>query len=226
MKVIIVHVPRTAGTTLNRILRAVGINGTADSKELPNVREALKTRKFSQPYRYSKDKLTKDKLIYGHFPLNKYYPLLKDTHKFVTFVRDPVERVVSHYQWLKYRGPDHGCIADHETRSLLIRDKLSLRAFSMRIPNPSTLLLGDDLSIFDFVGITEHFDDSLLRLSKTFDIELPEEWRNWNVKGIDYKASNLIVSDSDRKKIRNHQHLDYKQYYEALNIHEHEMRKE
>lgn len=221
MKFVIVHVPRTAGTTLNRILKRQGFPGNADNKELPNVRQALKTRKFNQEWRKTKN--TKRKLIYGHFPLDKYYPLLKDTHKFVTFVRDPVDRVISHYQWLKHRGPSHSCIIDHETRSLLIRDKLSLTGFSMRVSNPSTLLLGDDLSIFDFVGITEYFEDSLLRFSKTFDIKVPKEYKNWNVKGIDYKANELVVSDKEKKKIRDHQHLDYKQYYKVLKIYEDEL---
>jgi hypothetical protein len=96
--------------------------------------------------------------IHGHFVASKYDRLFPSA-RLVTWLRDPVERVASHYHfWLRHPN------LKHPICKRLIAEKLSLAEFAevegMRNVH-SRLLGGKDLADFDFVGITEEYDRSL-----------------------------------------------------------------
>jgi hypothetical protein len=218
-KFVFIHVPRTAGTTFKKMLRDLGYKSKGDNAELHNLRMVVnKGAKKIQPFTYTKDieTLRNKKLIQGHTLLAKYYPLLKDTHKFITWLRDPVERTISQYDWWRWRGPRGGDIGGH-LRIVASEKRISVVQLSERMRNIFTLMLGNDLSVFDFIGIQEHFDDSLQRFADTFGFEIPE-YEDWNVKGKNYKPKKPIkVTEAMRKRMMSHHKKDYKLYNEALN---------
>lgn len=220
LKFVFIHVPRTAGTTFKKMLRDLDYRAKGDNNELNNLRSVInRGAERLQPFTYAHDveALKKAKLIQGHTPLMKYYPLLKDTHKFITWMRDPVERTISQYDWWRHRGPRGGDIGGH-IRIATSQKRMTVMQLSEKMRNVFTLMLGDDLSVFDFIGIQEHFDDSLQRFADTFGFEIPE-YIDWNVKGKNYKPKKPTKLNAVQlqKMMKNHG-KDYKLYKQALKI--------
>ncbi|NQX90231.1 MAG: hypothetical protein HRT77_16395, partial [Halioglobus sp.] len=120
--------------------------------------------------------------IHGHFLPLKYL-LLADARPtvFITWMRDPIERLVSHYHyWYAVYDPD-----STDTRPLhrrVVEEQWSLEQFCLSDAMRnlySQLLWGFPLERFDFIGITEHYADDLSAFSQAFlGRELPARVRN------------------------------------------------
>jgi len=108
----------------------------------------------------------KTTVIYGHFFMERYFNI--PGANFICWVRNPVERVISHYYyWLK--GPD----PDQPACNQLIKKGLSIVDFARLIPNMFTkrfypLKVND----FSFVGLFEDYNDSLKLF---YDMFAPEK---------------------------------------------------
>jgi hypothetical protein len=217
LKFVFIHIPRTAGTTFKKMLRSVGVRGKGDNKELKNLREMFTGKKRLSPFRYPFElEVYKEnkKLIQGHTPLAKYYPMLKDSHKFITWVRDPVERMISQWEWWVsrgYRGGDIGGV----WRKQVCDGRLSVVDLCRKMPNTYRVMLGKDLSVFDWIGVQEDFTGSLEKFADVFGITIPE-YDSWNVKGKNYKVKRrALVNDDVKEQMRKLLKSDYKVYYEA-----------
>lgn len=108
--------------------------------------------------------------IHGHIPGNAYQDIFPQ-HQAITFVRNPVQRVVSNYYHFLHH-PDER----HPASLRLHAEHLTLREFagieSMR--NKATrYVAGRRPEDFDFVGITERFEESLLLFTEVFQIKRP-----------------------------------------------------
>ena len=150
-----VHVPKCAGTSFRQILYAVyGARiwfnyGTVFSQE--------QARPDLVPPRTS--------VIHGHFLADAFDRLFSE-RKLLTWVRHPVERVVSNYQHF-LRAPD---MRDDCCRAIYER-KLGLRGFAdldwMR--NMATRYLANKpVEDFEFIGITDCFEQSIEHFYRTF----------------------------------------------------------
>lgn len=87
------HIPKTAGTTFNRFLEA-----HFDSNDV------CPAHLWRELITLPKEEVSRRRLIWGHFYsfLYKYVP---DPFRYVVFLRDPIERALSHYgHILKYTG--------------------------------------------------------------------------------------------------------------------------
>lgn len=216
-KFVFIHVPRTAGTTFKKMLRSVGVRGKGDNKELKNLREMFTGKKKLGPFRYPFElEVYKEnkKLIQGHTPLAKWYPMLADTHKFITWVRDPVERMISQWEWWVARGPG-GADIGGIWRQKVCSGRLTVLELCKKMPNTYRIMLGKDLSVFDWIGIQEDFNGSLETFSDVFGITIPE-YEDWNVKGKNYKIKRrALVNDDIRAEMTKILKSDYDVYYEA-----------
>ena len=108
--------------------------------------------------------------IHGHF-LGDAFDSVVPRPRFMTWVRHPVDRVVSNY----YHGLRSPYLRDDCCRRLH-EEKLSLRAFAELdwMQNLATrYLAGKAIETFDFVGIAERFDESLLLLGRAFGWATP-----------------------------------------------------
>jgi hypothetical protein len=130
--------------------------------------------------------------ILGHFRMNKYEEL---GWPFVTFVRDPIERVISQYFYHK------GLLGN-----------IPLREFVKLFPNHMAYMIGKDLSKLEFVGITEKYEESVARFKKQFEIKKPSK----PTKRRRVNKRKKKVSEEDRRFIAKYNQTDIKLYKKAL----------
>ena len=169
-EIISLHIPKTAGTSFRNILKNVYgddqvVRFDINEKGIVRINESL----------YNKTSLPNVKVIHGHFVYNDLIQFfdLPQKHKLITWVRDPVTRVVSNFYYLESRLKE---LLDEENNNLNIIHKLqkTLIEYSRSEINrnrQAKFLTGIPLEKFDFIGIHEHFNTEVNRLSKIL---------NWN----------------------------------------------
>ncbi|UZP67511.1 sulfotransferase family 2 domain-containing protein [Desulfovibrio mangrovi] len=172
------HLPRTAGTTLNAILR-----DSFGREEILSVYSEQEYREFRE---IEAARLDGIRLIQGHLFLEEYDPpriYSRDVSVF-TFLREPVSRLVSEYLFLKSWPENHmysylnenkvsfrEYLASVEPR-LVFRGKNFMTRFYTGLHFDVNVFPAEALEVakhnlehvFGFVGIQERFDESLLLL--------------------------------------------------------------
>ena len=154
--IVSVHIPKTAGSSFRAMLEAA--YGDRLSKDYRRYRNRFAEdpgarEKISSPY----------SAIHGHFAASKYLDLCPDAF-FVTWLRHPVARLVSSYKGSLRSQPN----ADYPVR-MKVLEGLSFAEFAeideVRGEVLNGYLKGFDMNRFDFVGITERFDEDAAYLS-------------------------------------------------------------
>lgn len=175
---IFLHLPKTAGTTLNGILARQYAGQTAyaiKSDRLEANIESFKTQAADARHRI--------RLLLGHqaFGLHGY---LAPGARYITVIREPVARVISHYHYVRsHRHPKFIEAIESERLDL---HKYVTSTISGELENGQTRWIAgilDDRELtsadydraianieahFDWVGVTERFDESLVDLAFKF----------------------------------------------------------
>jgi hypothetical protein len=99
-KIIFLHLPKTGGLTLYDILERQYKKGEVYTIKIKNKRPAL--QEFINLPDIEK---TKIKVLRGHMPFG-YHQFLQEEAKYITVLRNPVDRVISHYYYI-LEHPDH-----------------------------------------------------------------------------------------------------------------------
>jgi len=196
-----VHVPKCAGTSFRQVLSA--LFGAQVWYNYGTI--------FTQEQARSELVPPGARVIHGHFFADAFDRVIPD-HRLITWVRHPVERVVSNYQHF-LRSPDmrdECCRALHEQR-------LDLRGFAdldwMR--NLTTRYLANKpVEDFEFIGITEDFEGSIRRFCKTFGYVRPRKLPHENVNR-GRTAELYDVSPGDRAFILDRNRADLDWYHRA-----------
>ncbi|CAK0751191.1 conserved hypothetical protein [Gammaproteobacteria bacterium] len=158
MIMISLHLPKTAGTSLRQVLdRRFGPNLLADYGDLPinTPRPKRELTALAKGARLGWIGLPGAiQCVHGHFLPLKYLALGQPT-VFVTWLREPVERLISHYHfWMRVQNPD-GLPALHRR---VIMEQWDLERFCLG-PELRNLyhqfLFGFPRRRLDFVGIVE-----------------------------------------------------------------------
>jgi hypothetical protein len=163
-ELISLHIPKTAGTSFRNILKNVYGDEEVVRFDI-NVNGVVRLNEEL----YDSRKLPEVKAIHGHFYIGMLESLfeLPENYKLITWVRDPVKRVISNYYYLESRLRE---ILNEEKKILNILSKLqrTLIEFARAEINrnrQTKFLSGRDPEEFDFVGIVEHFDAEIPRLA-------------------------------------------------------------
>jgi len=176
------HIGKTAGTSLQHALFEAMSDGTIFHESLPNFDRA------------SPAEIAINDLVIGHFAY-QHVVKLREKRFMVTFLRDPVARVISNYRFLKTDSPvsDYSKVAIEAAKALSLRDFLLCEHPGVRMVTQNfqakTLahdfrpeyqsaitdlhrMAKENLSTFDFVGIVEYFDASVRALSDAIGVGL------------------------------------------------------
>ena len=180
---IFVHIPKTAGTTLNQIIgRQVPRQARYEIR-----RHDVGIQKFKELDRKRRADI---RVLHGHIPygLHKYIP---GPATYFTLLRDPIERVLSYYYFVQ-REPDHYLYDYANTPGMTVKRYLQDH-ISLQTANFQTRLIsgvwtdvgygecdGSVLALakknlaerFAVIGLTERFDETLILLKRRFG------WRN------------------------------------------------
>lgn len=178
-----VHIPKCAGTSFRHVLEQLygarlWMNyGVAFSRQQANFQVIP----------------AGTNCIHGHFLADTFDDVLPN-RRYITWVRHPVERVVSNYYHF-LRGPD---MRDDCCRELFEKN-LNLLQFA-ELPwmrNETTRYLsGKRVEEFEFIGVVERFEQSMEVFAHRFAAgrDLPEPRVNCNP---DRKANNYELSSSE-----------------------------
>ena len=177
---IFLHIPKASGSTLHRILE----------------REYRGRRIWDATYpededleQFPPDERASIELVKGHlhFGLHKLFP---QRATYVTLVREPVERVISHYYYAS-RHPEHYLHRQIVDAGLTLRDYVTgnlsdelsngqVRILSERARELSTCDRGcleeakrNLVEHFPVVGVSERFDESVLLFQRAWGWRLP-----------------------------------------------------
>lgn len=182
---ILLHIPKTAGTTLSIILmkrfgesatRAVS-GGAGGRKEFASEPESARTT---------------PRLFIGHQPFGLHEHIPRPC-EYVTVVRDPVERIISHYHHVR-NEPDHYLHSYTIGQRLTLEQYAENRVKADELDNGQTRMLADyalsesvpvgrpERSLLDSaianlerwfccVGLTERFDETMVLLTQALGWE-------------------------------------------------------
>jgi hypothetical protein len=210
---IFLHIPKTAGTTLNRIIEwqysALSIF-TVDPHGIRATPERFKT--------LSEERRRQLRVVRGHMVYG-IHEFLPQGATYITMLRDPVARLLSAYSFILRRplNPMH---------RKLKRGQLGVEAFIRLTPNRQNLqcriLAGIkdvtcDQSVLDIakenitksfsvVGLCERFQESLILMAETFGWKIPY-YENRKVSKVRPALEPSVVN-----MIREHNQLDMELY--------------
>ncbi|TIH19990.1 sulfotransferase [Marinifilum sp. JC120] len=174
------HIPKTAGTTLNHIFAAKFPEETICS--------VYSKEEFDFFKKITTKELERIKLVQGHVfvhDFDEFFSGFMGKNAF-TFLREPVSRVVSEYNFLRtwpgnhlynYLNEEKVTLAEYvssQRPELIYRGKnLMTRSLCGAVDDDRTMLerAMENLQRLHLVGITERFDESLLMLKKMMNLE-------------------------------------------------------
>jgi hypothetical protein len=158
--IVFLHVPKTGGTAVRTALvggcrdrRVLFDYGAAEKQTTPALREALYRDGHEGDGATLRRRLDDRRglLLAGHFKATKYWDAFHPD-SFVTFLRDPIDRLISEYNhYVERRG-----------MATPIEEFLDKTMFRRHV---TYLFRGVDPAEFGFVGFTETFEDDMRALS-------------------------------------------------------------
>ena len=188
-----IHIPKTAGTSFRNILKeAFGEKNVVRFDIVKKEKIVLVEQKEVK----SKKLSSKIKVIHGHFNYKHLVEKLEinEDVPVITWLRHPVERVISNYYYLAKRLKDE---LQEEEKGLNILAKMqkSLIEYArleMNRNRMSKFLEGISLEQMKFVGIQEHFHEDLLYFGELFGIKDIKPLEH-NITGTKHKIDEAVI---------------------------------
>lgn len=205
-----IHIPKTAGTSFrfalkerygDRLALYYGVRDPKTTEGLRVGRKSLAAAAATLPERGFE-------ALHGHFTASDVAPLVADRSQIWTWLRDPVERTLSHYEFYLQRPLELEALArkvksGEVTLSGFVKSR-EIRDLQARYLN------GLDLSELGFVGISEHFE---LGLALLFGENAPRLKMRYNATERETPITAAQRSGVARANIR-----DMQLYAEALRL--------
>lgn len=172
--IISLHMPKTAGNSfLNALNKKYGPHLKQDYGDMARIQEYLAGQIPAESVygdsAAEKNELDKVNCIHGHFLAQKYNHLLREKRaRLVTWLRDPVERLISHYNFfiLSYDPLTAGPLFKKVIEESWTLEKF---CFSEEFKNLySKYLQGFPREYIEFIGITEYYSDDLRWFSRMY----------------------------------------------------------
>jgi hypothetical protein len=174
IQIISIHIPKTAGTAFYHVLKKQYGTGLSPSYKRKHIKSLTSEIELS-----SKELSEKYAVLHGHFRYQEIIKLHENQRvKLITWVRDPVERLISNYHFFKHRlqNPELNPVVFEKNKH---RINESLEEYAQLEENRNRMswfLEGISIEEFFFIGIMEDFNNGLIHLSTLLNwsqFELP-----------------------------------------------------
>ncbi len=218
LELISVHIPKTAGTSFRHTLKEVYGETAVIRLDIPLANHGKRVKINEIDYTESQLPIGTT-VAHGHFSPALFYQTFPDVPEvpMITWLRDPVERVISNYYYLSKRLQEE-TEGNDNARGIVRRLQLSLMEYAARNENRNRqhkFLEGIELEKLAFVAIQEHYSEELTALGRHFNWPPIEEVKH-NVTG----RATREVSDADRAEIAALNPLDMELYERGLRLRE------
>lgn len=189
-----IHIPKTAGRSFLAILKSVYGSDHVAHYESKNYIE-----KNIPPVIQFKLQLNDSvKVIHGHFKFTDIADVKStSSSKVITWLRDPVERVISNFSFFRKRitlAPDNAELQARKNETIL-----EYAQMEESINRMCKFTKGLDINDYFFIGITEKFDSDIHILGKLLN------WKSFNAPRIndnsEFKSGLPNISLETRKII-------------------------
>jgi hypothetical protein len=222
------HIPKCAGVSYHALFNMI-----FGSDEVTHISLNLETE-----YKIDAETYRRWRVVIGHFGV-RWNPILGPESRWLTALRDPVDRVVSTYFFWRHDAP-----RSPEIPYLNLAQTLSLDEFvqsdhylvGQGISNAQTWQLADDfrvryrsvseqdalevakanLSRFDFIGLYESFPQSAARLCDYLGVPVPPQLPHENETSNRWNVDELSPATVDLIKARNEADLALYEYAKIL----------
>jgi len=213
LELVSIHIPKTAGTSFRNILKEYYGEENAVRFDISNTSKRIGIENEE----FTKGRLPKNiKAIHGHFYYSSLIELvdLSEDVKIITWMRDPVERVISNYYYLSKRLREE---LDEEGKGLNILAKMqkSLLEYASAEISRNRMykfLKGADLEKFFYIGIHKHYNEDVIELTELLGIDKPEIFEH-NITGDKEEVSQELI-----KEISDLNSFDVELYNKALEL--------
>lgn len=225
MILISLHMPKTAGTSFFALLeKAFGEALLHDYDDRPLNRPAWRRKGRALGSNlgqlFGASQLQQARCVHGHFLPFKYRSAaLRADLRFVTWLRDPVERLASHYYyWIRSYDPGQA----GQLHRRVVEEGWDLERFCLgpELRNCYGLFLWRfPLQKFDFIGITEHYEEDVRAFCERFlggAVELPAPQNVNEELPLRDADRNYIADDDFRRRVESHHAQDVALYRSAL----------
>ena len=248
---IFLHIPKAAGSTLTAIIqRQYRSEEMIKSYELMFAAatheklSSLESARFRYTYvkTMAPEKLAQVKVLMGHEGFG-FHNLFSSPTKYITMLREPVERVISHYYYVlshpknRLYDPVHSQNMDladfvHSGLSVEVDNSQTKYLAGLETPYLAYGEYGDELlaqaqknlqQYFAVVGLTERFDASLLLLKRQLGWQMPFYTR---VNVSRNRPPKKQISPSIVEQIKEYNRLDLELYQFAKRLFEEQVQQQ
>lgn len=215
-RIFFIHIPKCAGTTLHHIIEQQ--YAPEEIYTVPAVdwqEDCYNDLKDNWP----KEKKNKIKVVKGHMLYGWHTAFGDNPYTYITFLRDPVDRIASLYHFSRNSNGAHYLAQEAEKYSLAKFATLDATELRDYMTHSIAGDLRTDRAIlnkafyhldrhFSFVGIVESFAEEVEALCNKFG------WRGWDGEALNINPHDNVTEDA-RLAILEHNRLDLELYETA-----------
>jgi hypothetical protein len=170
IELISLHIPKTAGTSFRQSLKEIYGDESAVRLDINN---RLRTVKINEKLFEGKALPKEIRVIHGHFHIDHLFEDLRlpNDLPMITWMRDPVKRVISNYYYLEQRLKEE---LDEESKGLNILEKMqrNLIEYARADVNRNVqarYIANTPLKRFKFIGIADEYSEEIKRLQSVMN---------------------------------------------------------